>query len=65
VVVDRSHFGGGIDVGCAQPPVSSGFDALRRAGFDVAGVSRFPGFLCRIDGEPSGDPCVNVPPPGA
>jgi len=65
VVVDLSHFGGGIQVRCAPQPVSSGFDALRRAGFEVTGTQRFPGLLCRIDGHPVEQQCVHAPPSGA
>lgn len=65
VVVDLGHFGGGIQVRCAPQPVSSGFEALRKAGFEVTGTQRFPGLLCRIDGKPASDPCVNAPSSGA
>lgn len=65
VVVDMTAFGSGIDVRCAAQPVRSGFDALTKAGFTYAGTVRFPGLLCRIDGQPSSDPCQGAPPPDA
>ena len=65
VVVDLTAFDGGVQVRCAPQPVATGFDALKRAGFTYQGTVRFPGLLCRIDGEPSSDPCQGAPPPNA
>jgi hypothetical protein len=65
VVVDRTHFGGTVEVRCARQPVSSGIDALQRAGFTVTGTAQFPGLLCRIDGDPAADPCRGAPPASA
>jgi hypothetical protein len=65
VIVDLTHFDRGILVRCAPPPVASGFDALRRVGFEVTGTQRYPGLLCRIDGEPADQQCVQAPPAGA
>lgn len=63
VVVDFSHVDhGGLEAGCARTPPSSGYDAMTRAGFQVTQPSRTPGFVCRIDGQPASDPCVNTPP---
>ena len=64
VMVDFGSLGGGVQIRCVDGPVSSGFDALVKAGFTFAGAQRFPGLLCRIDGKPSAatDPCVNAPP---
>lgn len=59
VVVQR---GADAVVGCAAGDPSSGLDALRRAGFTVTPVQSSPGAVCRIDGEPAGDPCVAMPP---
>ena len=63
VVVDFSGVGGGVDIRCA--PVSAGAtgaQALSAAGFGIAGtVHDGPGFVCRIDGEPASDPCVDTP----
>lgn len=65
VVVDFGTLAGGTQTRCAPEPVSSGFDALTRAGFTYAGTARFPGLLCRIDGKPSPaqDACQNAPSP--
>lgn len=61
VVVDYAALGGGTSTRCAEGSVSSGFDALAKAGFRVDQVARQPGFLCRIEGKPASDPCVNTP----
>ena len=63
VVVDFGNLPGGVQIRCVTEPVSSGFDALVKAGFTYSGAQRFPGLLCRIDGRPADDPCVNAPPP--
>jgi hypothetical protein len=63
VVVDFGSQGGGVQVRCVTEAVTSGFDALKKAGFGYQGTTRFPGLLCRIDGKPADDPCVNAPPP--
>ncbi|MET0903669.1 MAG: hypothetical protein ABWZ52_10555 [Acidimicrobiales bacterium] len=65
VVVDFTRFGDGVEVRCAPQPVRSAFEALTRAGFAFQGTVRFPGLLCRIDGEPATDPCQGAPPPNA
>lgn len=62
VVVDFGPLGGGVQIRCVTTSVSSGFDALEKAGFTYAGAQRFPGLLCRIDGKPADDPCVSAPP---
>jgi hypothetical protein len=61
VVVDFGSAGGGLQVGCASPPVANGFAALSGAGFPIRNVSSQPGFLCQIDGKPADDPCIQVP----
>lgn len=59
VVVDfQAHLGPGIRVGCAEQPVTSGLDALAKAGFVVTQSQRSPGFVCRIDDQPATDPCI-------
>jgi hypothetical protein len=65
VVVDFGTLGGGMQTRCAPEPVSSGFDALTKAGFTYEGTVRFPGLLCRIDGKPSSqqEACNNAPSP--
>ncbi len=65
VVVDFQELGGGVNVVCASGPVSSGLDALTRAGISYRTAQRFPGFVCRIADKPASDPCVNPSPPSA
>ena len=60
VIVDFGEAGGGVQTRCAPGPVTSGFDALTRAGFSVTNVTGQP-FLCRIDGQPADDPCNHTP----
>lgn len=63
VVVDLSAFGGGVEVTCVSGDPASGLAALRAAGYSTQGTQRDgPGFVCRIDGLPGDDPCVNTPP---
>ena len=64
MVVDFGVLGGGVQIRCVTQSVSSGFDALVKAGFTYTNTQRFPGLLCRIDGKPTPaqDPCVNAPP---
>jgi hypothetical protein len=67
VVVDLAAFGGGVVTRCAPGAPSSGFAALRDAGFTITPVSSNHGFLCRIDGlpGPEADPCQEIPPASA
>jgi hypothetical protein len=60
VVVDFAALGGGVQTRCAPAPVTSGFDALTRAGFAITSVSG-QAFLCRIDAKPADDPCNRIP----
>ena len=49
-------------------PDGGGRDAARilgEAGLSLTDVQRQPGFVCRVDGLPSDDPCVNTPPADA
>jgi hypothetical protein len=67
VVVDYTDLGGGIVIRCAAWPIGTGYEALNKAGFSVTQPSHSPGFVCRIDGQPSAatEPCVNTPPTSA
>jgi hypothetical protein len=62
VVVDFGTQGGGVQIRCVTQSVASGFEALRKAGFTYDVSARFGGLLCRIDGKPADDPCINAPP---
>lgn len=62
VVVDFQELGGGVNVRCAPQPVTSGFDALRRAAISY---DQYQGFVCRIAGKPEEGPCDRYPPANA
>jgi hypothetical protein len=53
VVVDFTKFRRGIKVGCDANRPANGLVALTKAGFSYTFVPRLPGFICRIDNEPS------------
>ena len=60
----------GLGAGSAQACVSDGAGhtadrLLKEAGYGLDYVQRFPAFVCRIDGLPADDPCVNTPPADA
>ena len=65
VVVDFGDLGGGVNVRCAPGPVSSGLDAMSRAGVAYRTTLRFNGFVCRIAGQPASDPCQTASPANA
>lgn len=78
VVVDFTELAGSVVERCAGWPVSSGLDALAKAGFSITQPIRTPGFVCRLQGRPAAteslhttsDPayheeCVNTPPTDA
>jgi hypothetical protein len=65
VVVDFGALGGTVRTGCAAGDPSSGTDALSAAGFGYTFALRQQGFVCRIDEQPAGDPCVTTSPPTA
>jgi hypothetical protein len=53
VVVDFTKFHRGVKVGCDASRPANGLVALKKAGFSYTFVPRVPGFICRIDNEPS------------
>ena len=60
VVVDT---GGSTSTKCASGDPSSALSALKAAGFSVTYPQQYPGsVVCRINGYPSSDPCVRMPP---
>lgn len=66
VIVDFHELGGGVQGAC----VGGGGDKLAKslfgsAGFALEEVQRQPGFVCRVQGLPAEDPCVNTPPADA
>ncbi|WP_037313489.1 hypothetical protein [Amycolatopsis orientalis] len=79
VVVDFQQLGGTTIVRCdPQSSRGTGLDALKGAGFQIAGVQRWgEGFVCRIENRPSAteqlpvagrenyrEQCVDTPPAG-
>lgn len=63
VVVDT---GDSISTRCASGDPSSALKALTSAGFSVTYPQQYPGsVVCRINGYPSSDPCVRMPPADA
>ena len=66
VVVEFNGLGGGVDRDCAAEGGGHTADRLlKETGHALAYVQRFPGFVCRVDGLPADDPCVNTPPADA
>ena len=66
-VVVEFHQLGGRDLRRCDPGGGGRTAAriLQRQGLPVTYVQRMPGFLCRLDGVPARDPCVNTPPDDA
>lgn len=67
VVVDFTALGGDVQVRCVRGDPGNGLAALTGAGFSYTFASRQPGFVCRIDGQPTADKdeCVNTSPADA
>jgi hypothetical protein len=66
VVVDFHQLGGGVQTFCDTGGAGkTAWQQLQDAGHTLTPVQRQPGFVCRIDGKPASDPCVNTPPADA
>lgn len=66
VIVDFSGVASGLRSACVATGADRPADeVLTSAGFSLDWVQRQPGFLCRVDGAPASDPCVNTPPSNA
>lgn len=66
VVVDFHELGGGVQQVCDAGGAGSSAGAqFAESGFTLTRVQRQPGFVCRVNGAPSEDPCVNTPPADA
>ncbi len=66
VVVDFNELGGGSQAVCR--PDGGGQKAstlFTQSGFPLRYASRQPGFVCRVSGLPTSDPCVNTAPADA
>lgn len=66
VVVDFAELGGGVTAGCADVPDGTRANAvLKAAGYSLTMATKSPGFLCRVNGAPASDPCVEAAPADA
>jgi hypothetical protein len=66
VVVDFHQLGGGVHSACdAGGAGRTAAQQLTDVGHQLTYVQRQPGFVCRVDGAPADDPCVNTPPANA
>ncbi|WP_406279119.1 hypothetical protein [Embleya sp. NBC_00896] len=65
VIVDFQELGGTTIVRCAPGDQATGHAALKNAGINIAGTSRWgEAFICRIEGKPgpNSEPCIDTPP---
>ena len=66
VVVDFHQLGGGARATCDLS--GAGKNALTQltdVGYKLTYAQRQPGFVCRVDGAPASDPCINTSPADA
>lgn len=65
VVVDFGALGGGTRTGCDSSGNRNAARAFGNTGHGLTYAQRQPGFVCRVDGVPASDPCVNTSPADA
>jgi hypothetical protein len=65
IVVDFGALGGGVVKGCDSSGNRNAAKAFENTGHHLTYASRQPGFVCRVDGVPQSDPCVNTSPSNA
>ena len=66
VVVDFRELGGSTITACAPDGGGkSAADVFASVGVNISYATRQPGFVCRVQGAPAGDPCVNASPASA
>jgi hypothetical protein len=65
VVVDYGALGGGIRTGCDATGNRNAAKAFADTGHPLTYAQRQPGFVCRVDGAPASDPCVDTAPADA
>jgi hypothetical protein len=66
VVVDYRELGGGTVTGCAPDGGGKSATAIfAEVGVSLTYATRQPGFVCRVNGVPASDPCVNTSPANA
>lgn len=63
VVVDPNSLGGSVATSCvADGGGDTASSLFAAAGHALTYAQRQPGFVCRVDGAPADDPCVNASP---
>ena len=66
VVVDYRELGGAAVTECAPDGGGKSASAVfASVGVDISYATRQPGFVCRVNGVPASDPCVNASPANA
>jgi len=65
VVVDFGALGGGIVKDCDSSGNRNAAKAFEDTGHHLSYAQRQPGFVCRVDGVPTTDPCFNTSPADA
>lgn len=66
VVVDYRELGGGVVTACAADGGGKSATAIfASAGVSLAYAQRSPGFVCKVNGRPESEPCVNTAPADA
>ncbi|QIK77057.1 hypothetical protein [Nocardioides piscis] len=65
VVVDPGALGGALTSACDAGSGQTASDRFADVGVVLDYVQRQPGFVCRVDGAPASEPCVNTPPADA
>ncbi|UFN45864.1 hypothetical protein [Nocardioides okcheonensis] len=66
VVVDYRELGGGTVTACAADGGGRSAAAIfASVGVSITYATRQPGFVCRVNGAPTSDPCVNTSPANA
>lgn len=62
VVVDSGALGTGIATVCDSGSGEVASTRFEQSGFALTYAQRMPGFVCRVNGVPASDPCVNTSP---
>lgn len=66
VVVDYRELGGGVVTACAADGGGKSATAIfASAGVSLAYAQRSPGFVCKVNGRPESEPCLNTAPADA
>jgi hypothetical protein len=65
VVVDPGALGGALTAACDSGSGQAASARYADVGVAISYVQRQPGFVCRVNGAPASDPCVNTPPADA